>query len=152
MCSSHNRDDFYDTMFMFYFDVCFLLQQKQSQFFMNILNSLIHRQKPSYFRVVYYGKSFPPFIRVRSLSFMIYILKFSISNKNCKNMWNVLNNKILITLNFKLLTSVIFMTFLFSISAFTTLKTKLINCSIFFSSLESLDYSGLKTLVVLDFI
>ncbi|XP_041348666.1 dedicator of cytokinesis protein 3-like isoform X2 [Gigantopelta aegis] len=37
--------------------------QKQSQFFLNILNSLTSRQKPSYFRVVYYGKSFPPFIR-----------------------------------------------------------------------------------------
>ncbi|ESO90448.1 hypothetical protein LOTGIDRAFT_123182, partial [Lottia gigantea] len=37
--------------------------QKQAQFFTNILEGIAKIRDPSYYRVAYYGKSFPPFVR-----------------------------------------------------------------------------------------
>ena len=48
----------------------FLFQEKQAKFFENIIKSVI-RAEPEYFRVGFFGKGFPAFLRVISLIYSV---------------------------------------------------------------------------------
>lgn len=64
--------------------VCIFFQEKQAKFFENIIKTAV-RPEPTYFRVGYYGRGFPTFLKVRS----IFIFKMSALSSFCRRLFQI---------------------------------------------------------------